>query len=114
MDGSAATVTPDLGDVASRVSSLEGSRLTMGRLVEQQSEWLQKQSELLSAQRALIEVLATEQDALRSRVRDLEDRLTLVEVSNDMVPSGVVPSLMVRPLTRVEIDEILQESHDIL
>ena len=92
-------MTPDLGGVASgatwslmedfdlrRLTSLEGSRLSLQVLVEEQGEWLRRQSALLNAQRALIETLAEEQDALRSRVRDLEDRTTLLEVAQPETP----------------------------
>ena len=71
-----------------RVTSLESSNITMGlrmdslgRLVEEQGEWLRRQSALVSAQRQLLEVMAIEQDAMRDRIRVLEDRLTLAELA---------------------------------
>ena len=119
-----------------RVTSLEAENLTLnlrvtslGRLVEEQGEWLRRQSALLASQRQLIEVMAVEQDAMRDRLRGLEDRTSLVEFATEM---GGPPSprndrqedddeapepeeddddsapQMVRPLTSAEIDEILR------
>ena len=70
----------------SRITTLEmdnvAMKLRMGhlvKLVEEQSEWLKRQSGLLASQTRLVEVLTAEGDAMRGRIRMLEDRLTVAE-----------------------------------
>ena len=88
LDGAGAVVSEGITlfvpmDVG-RVTNLESSDITMrlrmdslGRLVEEQGRWLQRQSEHLSAQSSLIEAMAVEAEWLRGRIRVLEDSLTL-------------------------------------
>ena len=96
---------------------------SLARLVEEQGEWMRRQSSLLSSQRQLLESMANEQDAMRDKIRMLEDRLTLAEDVAEMAQPDVhqedevmVPVIMPtqRPLTTEEIAEVLQESQGIL
>ena len=69
----------------SRITTLEAENLTiqlrmdnLTLLVQEQAEWLRRQSLLLSSQRQLLEALAGEGDTMRDRLRTAEDRVTLL------------------------------------
>ena len=114
----------------SRITTLETDNVALKlrmenlvKLVEEQAEWLKRQSALLASQSSLIEAMATEQDTMRDKIRMLEDRLTLAEFVAEMAQPDVhqedevmVPVIMPtqRPLTTEEIAEVLQESQGIL
>ena len=112
----------------SRITSVEAENATMKlrmdnlvRFVEEQNRWLQRQSELLTSQRQLLEAMAGEGDAMRDRIRVLEDRVSLLVFAQPNVggPPSPAPEeddddsapaspQMAHHLTTAEIDEILQ------
>ena len=78
----------------SRITAVEAENATMKLrmdnltlLVQEQAEWLRRQSLLLTSQRQLLEALAGEGDSMRGRIRMLEDRLTLAEDIWDPSPA---------------------------
>ena len=86
----------------SRITTLEmdnvAMKLRMGhlvKLVEEQSEWLKRQSGLLASQSSLIEAMAGDADSMRSRISMLENRLTVAE--DNMVPSPTEDGSAQRP-----------------
>ena len=86
----------------SRITTLETDNVALKlrmenlvKLVEEQAEWLKRQSALLASQSSMIEAMAVEGDSMRSRIRMLENRLTVAE--DMIVPSPTEDGSAQRP-----------------